>query len=268
MIAAALAIVVAALLLLAWSAQERIAYQPPRSTDPVPPGAERVEYAAEDGQPLFALVIPPPDAHGGAAPPRVILAFHGNADLAVWMAAWGAETARRTGATVVVAEYRGYGGLPGRPSADGIRRDARAAFAFVRRRFGAGAHLAYFGHSLGSAVATELAMEHPPQVLVLESPFTSARDMAAAFGTPLLRWLWPVIGRIPYDTRARVGSFDVPVWVVHGDRDVIVPTRLGRAVFAAARRPGELLIVQGAGHNDVAAVGGDEYWHWIQRAFR
>jgi pimeloyl-ACP methyl ester carboxylesterase len=246
--------------------QERMAYQPPHVVQPTPAGAERVDYVAADGQPLYAYLIP--GAAGGGGPPRVLLAFHGNADLAAWVAPWGREVARRTGRTVVLAEYRGYGGLTGSPSAPGVRADSRAALEFVRARFGVGAHIAYYGHSLGSAVATELASDSPPEVLVLESPFTSARTMAARYGTPIVSWLWPLIGRIPYDTEMRVRTLDVPVWVAHGDRDMIVPTRMGRAVFAAAKDKGELLIVPGASHNGVADVGGDAYWSWLTRALR
>jgi fermentation-respiration switch protein FrsA (DUF1100 family) len=234
--------------------------------EPTPAGAERADYVAADGQPLYAYVIPAAPVAGD--PPRVLLAFHGNADLAAWVAPWAREVARHTGRTVVLAEYRGYGGLPGSPSAPGIRADSRAALDLVRARFGAGAHVAYYGHSLGSAVATELAREAPPEVLVLESPFTSARTMAARYGTPIVSWLWPLIGRIPYDTEARVRTLDVPVWVAHGDRDLVVPTRMGRAVFAAAKDKGELLIVAGGSHNGIAEVGGDAYWSWITRALR
>ena len=56
------------------------------------------------------------------------------------------------------------------------------------------------------------------------------------------------------------------MWVAHGDRDLVIPVRMGREVFAAARHPGELLIVPGAGHNDVAEVGGEAYWGWLTRA--
>ena len=178
--------------------QERMAYQPPRVVEPTPAGAERVDYVAADGQPLYAYVIPAESSASG--PPRILLAVHGNADLAAWIAPWAREVARRTGRAVVLAEYRGYGGLTGSPSAPGVRADSRAALEFVRARFGAGAHVAYYGHSLG--------------------------------------------------------------------RDGIVPTKMGRAVFDAAKDKGELLIVPGGAHNDVADVGGDAYWSWITRALR
>jgi len=255
--------VAAAIFAFVWFAQERITYQPPRIAEAAPAGAGRVEYVASDGQPLYALVVGAPER-----PARVLLAFHGNADIAPWLVPWAAEIVRRTGYVVVLAEYRGYNGLTGVPRADGIRLDARAALAFVRSRFGTDARIAYYGHSLGTAVSAELAGESPPSVLILESPFTAAADMAALFGTPLARFAWRLFGRIPYDTRACVQAMDVPVWVAHGDSDRLIPVRMGRAVFAAARRPGELLIVPGGGHNGLAESGGPVYWEWIARALR
>ena len=63
-----------------------------------------------------------------------------------------------------------------------------------------------------------------------------------------------------------VRSLRAPVWVSHGDRDAVVPVRMGREVFAAAENKGELLVVRGAGHNDVPQVGGQAYWSWLVRA--
>jgi pimeloyl-ACP methyl ester carboxylesterase len=259
--------VMAMLLFAAWWGQERITYQPPRGVQPVPPGAVRVEYSADDGQPLFALIVAPADGRASGSPP-LLLAFHGNADVAAWLVPWATEVARRTQTVVMIPEYRGYGGVPGHAAAEGIRRDARAAAAFARARFGPDARMTLYGHSLGSAIAAELAGEVSVHALVLESPLTSARAIAAKFGTPLLRWLWPIIGRIPYDTEARVQALDVPVWVAHGEHDRVIPVRMGRAVFAAARRRGELLIVPAGDHNDLPDTGGDEYWHWLERALR
>jgi hypothetical protein len=71
---------------------------------------------------------------------------------------------------------------------------------------------------------------------------------------------------VPFDTRGRVAATDAPVWVVHGDADGVVPVRMGREVHAAARHPGGLLVVRGAGHVDVAGVGGARYWDFLARA--
>ena len=90
--------------------------------------------------------------------------------------------------------------------------------------------------------------------------------MARRMIVPGLGALWRVISRVHYDTIGRVRRLSSPVWVAHGDRDLVIPLRMGREVFAAAARRGELLIVRGAGHNDVDEVGGDAYWDWLRRA--
>jgi alpha-beta hydrolase superfamily lysophospholipase len=262
--AAAAACVGAALL---WVPQERLVFQPPRPRArhrAVPDGAELVDYAAADGQPLFGYVVRPPAPGDGA--PRAALVFHGNAELARDSVPWAREAARRTGHTLFVAEYRGYAGLPGTPSYAGSRLDAQAAHDAACAALGVrGSELALFGHSLGSAVAAELAAARPPRSLVLQSPFTSARAMARMTAAPLARW-WERLARVHFDTAARVAALDVPVWVAHGGLDLIVPPAMGRAVHARARRPGELLVVPLAGHNNVARVGDARYWTWLARA--
>jgi pimeloyl-ACP methyl ester carboxylesterase len=81
--------------------------------------------------------------------------------------------------------------------------------------------MAFFGHSLGSAVATELAEIHPPAALLLQSPFSSARAMARLIVTLPVALVWKSISRIHFDTRVAVATLDVPVSVVHGRRDRI-----------------------------------------------
>jgi fermentation-respiration switch protein FrsA (DUF1100 family) len=249
------------MLIAAWRMQERIVWQPPRLAAYPDSRAERIEYSSEDGQPLFAYLIGSLERA-----PGLLIAFHGNADLAVWVTQWAREVARETGWAVLVPEYRGYGGLGGSPDYRGSKRDARATYRLAREQLHVdSARIALYGHSLGSAVATELATEHSPVVLILEAPFTSAREMARGPLAPV-RLLWSGIARVHFDTRSKVGELNVPTWVVHGDRDGVVPVRMGRAVHAAARVPGRLLIVPGAGHNDVSEVGGEAYWSWIRRA--
>jgi hypothetical protein len=272
--AASAAVAFAVGLGLVWVRQERIVWQPPRvrpEDRETPPGAERVDYVAADGQPLFAYVVRPAARHRPATE-RVLMSFHGNAEIAAWSVPWAREVARRTGYTVVLPEYRGYAGLPGSPNYDCSRRDAHAAYSAVipsdRRVPGA---VALFGHSLGTAVAVELADDltragTPPRSLVLQSPFTSARAMARIVVSEGAERWWMRISRVHFDTEALVAELDIPVWVAHGERDLIIPVRMGRQVHARARRPGELLLVDSAGHNDVEDVGGWRYWAWLERA--
>jgi pimeloyl-ACP methyl ester carboxylesterase len=245
----------------AWRMQERIVWQPPRMAQYPPGYGRRLEYASDDGQPLYAYLIGDP-----SSTPGLLIAFHGNAELAAWMTSWAREAALRTGWAVLIPEYRGYGGLDGSPSYVSSQQDASATYRLARERLHVDStRIALYGHSLGSAIATELATSHSPAVLILEAPFTSAREMARGLLAPVAL-LWRLIARVQFDTRARVATLDVPVWVIHGERDGIIPVRMGRAVHAAARMPGELVLVPGAGHNDVVEVGGDAYWQWLRRA--
>ncbi len=183
------------------------------------------------------------------------------------MVPWAVELSDRTGASVLLPEYRGYGALPGRPTYAGAQADARAAHAqalsILRAR---PSRLVVFGHSLGSAIAAELAASTGPSALILQAPFTSARAMASRLLVPTFPPVWQAISRVHYDTIARVRRLDLPVYVAHGMRDRVIPVAMGRAVHAAAKVPGELLLVPEAGHNDVPDRTPEQYWRWLASA--
>jgi hypothetical protein len=252
-----------------WYRQERMVYQAPAEVPTPPDGIPRTEYLAADGTRLYGYVIDPDHTPAG-----VLVAFHGNADLATWQIPWAREVARRTGWRVLLAEYRGYGGLAGAPSYEGVRGDARAAWRVACRQLSApGSARALFGHSLGSAVAVELASEIDETgasgalaAVVLQSPFTSARDMARIVSSRPVELVWKLISRVHYDTRARLSTVRTPLWIAHGERDWLVPVAMGRELFATALRPGRLLVVAKAGHNDVDLVGAEAYWQWMSDA--
>lgn len=250
-----------------WKNQERVVFQPPADAPAAPAPARRVSYRATDGHELFGYLLQPAGSDHAKAG-RVVIAFHGNADLSAWTAPWAHELSSRAGLTVFVPEYRGYGGIPGEPSYETAIADSRGALGFVRDSLQA-AEIVIYGHSLGTAIGTELAAHmgsSGPRSLVLQSPFTSARDMATRMMVPPIPGLWPRISRVHYDTRALVSDLEAPVFVSHGTRDLNIPARMGRQVFESARVRGELLLVEGAGHNDVADAGGEEYWRWLVRA--
>lgn len=247
--------------LLIWHRQERFVFQPSGPPYPDGQGARRIDFRAADGQPLFAYLV------GEVSERGLILAFHGNADLAAWQIPWAREVSRQTGRGVLIAEFRGYGGLPGTPTYAGSGIDARAVYEVARDTLGVPpVRIALYGHSLGSAIATELARSVSPEALILVAPFTSARAIAhrVAPGGGLL--FQAGLARVHYDTEAIVRSLDIPVWVAHGMRDDVIPVQMGRDVFAAARVPGELLLLETAGHSDVVDQGGTRYWDWIGRA--
>ena len=248
--------------MMLWSQQERIVFQPPGPPHPSAPGARRIDFSAPDGQPLFAFLVAESNAGNG-----VVIVFHGNADLAAWQLPWAEEVARRSGRSVLLAEYRGYGGLSGTPSYSGGHLDAQGVYSVARDSLGVPAdRIVLFGHSLGSAIAAELAREVHPEALVLVAPLTSVRDMAGRI-SPVARVLyWLRLVRVHYDTEAIVRSLDVPVWVAHGTRDGVVPFEMGQRVFEAARHKGEFLVIERGDHNGLVDAGGDRYWSWLGRA--
>jgi len=245
-----------------WRFQERIVFQPPSTVPEGPVPARRVHYRASDGVELFAYIV-----GDCAADRRAVLAFHGNADVARWLVPWAAEVSRRNHVCVMLPEYRGYDSVDGEPTYEGSARDATAAVAYLRDTVGLPlGNVAFFGHSLGTAITVELASAELPRVVILQSPFSSALAMGARMYLPGLSAFWKLVSRVHYDTLRRVRSLAAPVWVTHGDNDFVIPVSMGREVFAAALHKGELLIVHGAGHNDVSQVGGTAYWTWLGRA--
>jgi pimeloyl-ACP methyl ester carboxylesterase len=251
-----------------WRHQERVVFQPPSTWPDAPAPARRVTFRAADGHSLFGYLLSPQNGSDNGV---IVIAFHGNADLAAWTVPWAQEVVALTGLPVLIPEYRGYAGIPGSPTYESAAADARGALAYAIDELRA-TEIVLFGHSLGSAVATELAIhtQHHgssrTRALVLQSPFTSAMEMAARMLVPPIPWLWSRISRVHYDTRALVARLDARVYVAHGTRDLNIPSRMGIQVFRSARTPGELLLVATAGHNDVADVGGDRYWQWLTRA--
>jgi pimeloyl-ACP methyl ester carboxylesterase len=256
-----------------WRYQERVVFQPPFLIADAPAPAVRMDFAASDGHAIYGYLVTPVGV--GAQPKSnsqgtVVVSFHGNADLAAWLVPWGQELAERAGVSVLLAEYRGYGGIPGSPTYVSASSDALGALEFTRDSLRA-QRIVLFGHSLGSAIAADVAAAMgergaPPSALVLQSPFTSAREMATRMLVPPIPGLWRRISRIHYDTRAIVARLEAPVSVAHGTRDVVIPVRMGQQTFNAARHRGELLIVEGAGHNDLADVAGERYWRWLTAA--
>jgi fermentation-respiration switch protein FrsA (DUF1100 family) len=252
------------LIAIVWLFQERIAFQPPGPPYPEIVEATRVSYRAEDGQPLVAYLVGDPKRA-----PGLLLSFHGNADLAVHAIDWAQQVNRITGFAVMLTEYRGYMSLGGRSSYLTSQLDSEAAYVFARDSLKVPSdRIAFYGHSLGSGIATELASRHRPLALLLESPFTSARAMSAIIGWRAVQIVWDAIARFHFDTVTRVAALDAPVWVVHGVRDNLIPVQMGKEVFSAAKKKGELLLVAEGSHNDVRLTGSADYWRWIAAALK
>jgi fermentation-respiration switch protein FrsA (DUF1100 family) len=182
--------------------------------------------------------------------------FNGNGGNRALRAPLAARLADEGIATLLV-DYRGYGGNPGSPSEEGLALDARAARRYVAARPDVDpARLVYFGESLGSGVAVRLAVEEPsdrPFALILRSPYTSIADMAAHH-YPFLPARWLLRDRFPsIDRIARVAC---PLLVIAARQDTIVPSDQSERLYAAARSPKRLLMIEDADHNDYDLLAG------------
>lgn len=202
-------------------------------------GVAEVELRTADGETLVAWYAPaPPDR------PTVVY-FHGNGG-ALWARSDRVRLFRETGYGVLMVSYRGYGGSTGSPTERGLVKDAAAAIGFLTGRGIALSQLILYGESLGTGVAVLAAAEHPPGAIVLESPFTSAADVAAGVYWWLpVRWLM----KDRFESISVIGRITAPIVVIHGDRDEVVPLDLGKRLFAAANEPKAFFVREGHGHN-------------------
>ena len=173
---------------------------------------------------------------------------------------------KRLGVGVFIVDYRGYGLSEGRPSERGIYMDAEAAFGYLTDELGLDAErdVVLFGRSLGAGVAVEMGTRYKVKGVILESGFTSIREMAGASGSPLPIPIVLTLFEARYDSISKIGRVESPALILHGDRDGTVPFWMAEKLFAAAREPKTLYPIRGAGHNDTVYVGGEAYFEALR----
>jgi len=245
-----------------WTLQRRLIYFPTTGV-PAPgeiglTGVEPVTFETADGLRLSGWFF----AASGPSSRVTVLVFNGNAGNRAHRAPLAAVL-QRHGFQVLLVDYRGYGGNPGTPSSNGLAADARAAQAYLARRSDVDlSRLAYVGESLGTAVAVDLAVEHPPAALVLRSPFTSLSDVGQ-YHYPFL----PVrlLLRDRFSAIDQIRRIRVPLLVIAGGHDRIVPLENSRRLYEAAIAPKTLLVLPEADHNDYELLAGDEMVEAIVR---
>ena len=235
-----------AVLGLIWISQRRLIYFPTQAIPDaatVLPGKEEVTYPTEDGLTLGGWFVRREDP----GPGPTVLFLPGNAGNRSYRAPLAAAMARG-GISVLLVDYRGYGGNPGHPSEEGLARDARAALRYLRGRADVDPdRIIYFGESLGTGAAVRLASEDPPAALILRSPFASLTDVARLH-YPFLPIRWLLKDR--YAAADRIAGVSAPVLVLAGERDRIIPLEQSRKLFEAASEPKRLFVMAGTDHND------------------
>ena len=162
----------------------------------------------------------------------------------------------KVGVNIFIFDYRGYGKSQGRPTEDGTYRDAHGAFDYLRSRPDIEADkIVVFGQSLGGAIAVDMACRNRFMGLILESTFTSLVDI---FEMPLEAF------HVKYDSYSKIKRIHVPLLVLHGDHDDVVPFESGYMLYKAANEPKKFCAIAGALHNDTYIVGGEGYFAEIK----
>jgi len=217
---------------------------------------EEARFWAADGQELTGWLF-----HGGPSleGPATVLFMHGTSYNASDM--WATEERaqlfggflRSLGCRFFVFDYRGYGPNGGSPSEHGTYLDAEGALAYLHNRPDVDpARIVFYGFSLGSGVAVELALREPGAGLVLRAPFTSIRDLIVDRYPPLRRVLalTPWLPFTRYGSAAKISRVPIPVLIMHGDADESVPQWMGRRLYELAPEPKRFVSFPGAGHQD------------------
>ncbi len=225
---------------------------------------EDVNIIASDGVKLHGWFVPSPSECAR------LLFFHGNAGNIGDRAFHLPEFIKR-GISVFFIDYRGYGKSEGAASELGLYADSEAALAWLKLRASPGGvspggtsqniPIVYYGESLGSAVAVELAASvELPQKLIIEGGFTSARDMAKIMYS-FLGTTFPLTYK--FDSVAKIKNVFCPLLSIHGTEDDVVPFSLGQKLFEAHPGPKEFFAVEGAHHNDLINVAGVKYYERV-----
>jgi uncharacterized protein len=244
-------------LALLYFAQRSILFPIPetRRTSPKAAGflqAEEHMLSTSDGEKLVAWHVPP------RAGKPVVIFFHGNGDILAWRAPWfAALTADGTG--LVAVSFRGYAGSSGSPTEAGLINDAEASYAFAAQRYPPD-RIVVWGYSLGAGPAVALAARHRIARLILEAPYTSIGDVAAAaFPFAPVRWFV----RDQFHADQWIANVTSPVLIMHGGRDRTIPIRLGERLYELARDPKQMVRFPEGGHDDLDDFGAMD----VARAF-
>lgn len=196
----------------------------------------------------------------------VLLYLHGNG-LNISANVEQSKRLQQLGLSVFLPDYRGYGRSEGSfPTEATVYQDASTVWSYLtqERKIKPG-NLIIYGHSLGGAIAINLAQQHPDAAgLIVQSSFTSMAAMVERAG-----WtkFFPVklLLTQQFDSLARVKSLVMPVFYIHGTADTLIPYQMSEALYAATPGTKHLMLIEGGGHNNLAEVGGDRYLNALQK---
>ncbi|MEH2424735.1 MAG: alpha/beta fold hydrolase [Nostoc sp.] len=196
---------------------------------------------------------------------KVLLYLHGNG-INIGANIAHANRFHQLGFSVLLIDYRGYGRSEGMfPNEKRVYEDAVTAWNYlVQQQKIPPSQIFLYGHSLGGAIAIDLAVKHPQAAgLIVESSFTSIRDLITYRN---MFWMFPVdlILTQRFNSIKKLPNLKMPVLFIHGAADSTVPSFMTQKLYAVAPEPKQLLLVPGADHNNTAVVAGSQYLQWVE----
>ncbi|TNE31171.1 MAG: alpha/beta hydrolase [Alphaproteobacteria bacterium] len=206
-------------------------------------GIRAITLTTEDNLNLLAWYIPPQDNK------PVLAFFHGNAGHLGYRAGKAQTLQRAAGTGMFMLSYRGYAGNPGKPTEQGLYKDGRAAMRFLQNTLGIPPEKTFiYGESIGTGVAVQMATEFKAAGLILEAPFTGTAAVAKNiyFMIPI-----DLLLKDRYDNIKKIGNVNMPLLVIHGTDDNIVPQAEGAGLYNAAPQPKAFASIDGGGHNNL-----------------
>jgi fermentation-respiration switch protein FrsA (DUF1100 family) len=232
--------------------QRALMYHPPETIARTPASmgfsqASNIRIKTSDGEQLVAWFAPPQEGK------PIVLFFHGNAEvLSGRVERFKKLTADGIG--LLGVSFRGYAGSTGSPTEEGLIADGEAAYRFAAARYSA-KRIVLWGYSLGTGVAVRLAAAHPVRKVVLEAPYTSAADVAAALYPfmPVRLLMHDQFHSIDF-----IKDVHAPLLILHGQQDRVVPIVFGQLMFAAANEPKRFVRFPESGHTDLDRFGATE----------
>ncbi len=240
----ALAVIVTAFGLISCHANSLIYHPHAEEVAPNFPGTGAVRIDTADGESLVAWHHPPEPGQ------PIFLFFDGNGGRPhIWEGRWRRIT--ESGAGFLAVYYRGYSGSTGRPSERGLHLDARAGYDWLIAHGYEPRDVVIHGFSLGSGVATHLARDVEARALILEAPFTGVDDVAAAHFTSVA----PLVLRDSFRSRDWIGDVNMPVLIVHGDADTVIPFAQGERLYQLANEPKQFVRMSGSDHATLVRDG-------------
>lgn len=232
-------------LALIYAVQRGMMYFPDKTLPVIPPEfagqVESVQTVTADGLKVSSWWTPPDKDM------PIIMFFHGNAGH-YGHRVWQTTPYRRAGFGVLLVGYRGYGGNPGKPTEQGFYKDADAWMDWILAQGFEAQDIVIYGQSIGSGPATALALQRDARALILEAPFTSAVDLG--------KQRYPIlpIGMLMkdrFENLSKIDRINMPLLIMHGDRDRIVPYEMGQKLFERASEPKNFVTISGYSHNDM-----------------